>query len=128
VRFQREGIVPETALSSDAPVFWQGFSIMDDPATKPIAIGIPWYTRAAYPDILDIMVDGDSFPRDFDEWRVKAEATEMRVESEGTAAVRALIDPEEFPHWCHTHGLSTDGEARGKFASLTAFKAVKSAH
>jgi hypothetical protein len=103
-------------------------AMMQDPATKPIAIGIPWYTRATYPDILEIMEDAATFPPNFDDWRDRAEATEKRVESEGSAAVRALIDPDEFPAWCRAHGLRLDGAARGRFASETAFRAVKRAN
>jgi hypothetical protein len=99
-----------------------------DAATKPIAIGIPWYTRASYAEILEMMEDSETFPKTFEDWREKAQETERKVESEGTAVVRALIDPEDFFLWCKSHGLRMNGLARGKFASEVAFAAVKHAH
>jgi hypothetical protein len=99
-----------------------------DAATKPIAIGIPWYTRRTYHEILELMEDAETFPKNFDDWRAKAQATEEKVESEGTAVVRALIDPDDFFLWCKSHGLRLNGVARGKFASEVAFAAVKRAH
>jgi hypothetical protein len=101
---------------------------MDESVAKPIAIGIPWYTRETYPDILNIMEDASTFPARFEDWLARAEATERQIENEGTAVVRAFIDPEEFSLWCRAHGLRVDAAARGRFASETALKALRNAH
>ncbi len=86
------------------------------------AVGIPWYRREDYPRILRIMADADKLPPTWDKWFYRAEQFRHRVEKSRQVAVKAYIDPDEFPAWCEARGLNVDAQARMAFANEAAFR------
>ena len=81
------------------------------------AVGIAWYRREDYSLLLALFDDSAVLPRTFDEWLAKAEETEREVSKTGLRVSRVLLIPQEFTHWCASHGLRPDAEARSRFAS-----------
>jgi hypothetical protein len=84
-------------------------------ASKPV--GLPWYKRADYARLRQIMVDGEEFPPSFDRWQRRAEDSERRLKADGRPVVRVHIDPQEFVAWCATAGRTIDRDARIAFAN-----------
>lgn len=81
------------------------------------AVGIPWYKRADYALILEVMEDKEKLPLTFDKWQSKAEQFERQAKASGKTVARAYIDPDHFVAWCAENGLHVDANARGRWAS-----------
>lgn len=79
------------------------------------AVGIPWYRRRDYAEILSIMSDGRHLPTSYDRWRLRAEDLEQRVRANGRETVRAVIEPREFRRWCAVNRHRSDAPARLAF-------------
>lgn len=86
---------------------------------KPV-VGIAWYRAQDYREILQIMVDGSSFPATYREWREEAELLERDLKRLGQEVVRAILDPEIFPLWCNSRGFQIDAKARREFTDEVA--------
>ena len=81
----------------------------------PLIAAIPWYTRAAYPRVLEVMQDRDILPRSYDEWLARAEVVVEQARRHGRLPVKSEIDPERFLGWCKARGLDPDSDARAAF-------------
>ena len=92
---------------------------------KVSALGMPWYEREDYPRILEIMADADKLPDTHADFVKRAELGERQLKSQGHIVVRAVIKPDEFAGWCAVRGLKLDAQARMRFGSEAAAKAVK---
>ncbi len=80
--------------------------------SKEAIIGIPWYRRRDYPEILSIMADGGHLPPSYDRWRVGAEYLEERVRANGRETVRYVIEPKAFRRWCAAQRFAANAQAR----------------
>jgi hypothetical protein len=89
------------------------------------SLGLTWYSRENYDRILEIMVDADKLPRNYDVWLKGAENGERRLKSSGRNVVRAMIDPEEFIAWCAVRGLTCDSNARQRWGADFAYAQMK---
>jgi len=87
---------------------------------KPSAFGLAWYRREDYERLLLIFEDADKLPATYDEWLIGAEKFLERLKSQGVFAVKAVIDPDQFPGWCAVNGHKVDADARKHFASIEA--------
>lgn len=87
-------------------------------------VGIAWYKAKDYTSILEIMEDSDVLPSSYKEWRKKADGLIRQIEATGRSAVRATIDPEQFPAWCAARGLNVDANARTAFANEEAYRQI----
>lgn len=85
------------------------------------ALGMVWYERDDYAEVLRVMEDRHLLPPTFVQWRMSAEAGEKRYRREGLLVVRAPLDPKTFPEWCKGRGLNVDAQARTRFASEFAY-------
>jgi hypothetical protein len=83
-------------------------------------IGLPWYNRADYLALREIMADRHSLAPTYDLWLMAAQNNESVAQQTGLRVVRVPIRPEEFTQWCAEHGLALDGSARAKFAQSIA--------
>lgn len=82
-----------------------------------LGIGIPWYRRADYERIREIMAQRDPVPDSFDEWETQAKRVETHYQRGGQTVVRVYIDPQNFVAWCALRNLHIDAEARMAFAA-----------
>jgi hypothetical protein len=78
------------------------------------AVGMVWYRREDYAEILRIMDDADKLPPTWEKWHYAADRGLREVEGKGHIVIRAYIDPVEFSTWCVARGLKLDAEAREK--------------
>lgn len=83
-------------------------------------VALPWYRRADYPRILQIMADADQLPVTYDKWLGRAEQMERHLARQGHATMRVNIDPDQFVAWCAASGQNIDNRARSLFASEAA--------
>ncbi len=67
------------------------------------------------------MTDWANLPDDYADWLAAAEEDLADVEAAGHRALKVVIDPREFPHWCKARNLAADERARIRFANFTAF-------
>lgn len=95
---------------------------------KGSATGISWYHRQDYEALLSIFTDGLSLPRNYDEWLVRAEDLERKVQRNGKRVIRAYVDPVEFPKWCKSTGNKTDASGRLAFGSAFAAETLSKEH
>lgn len=93
------------------------------------AVGIPWYNRADYPRILEIMEDAEVLPDTFDQWLQRAEKTREQFLRRGAIVVKAQIEPDAFVAWCRANSRHVDADGRTAFANLVAYQyATKHQH
>ncbi|MBF0602177.1 MAG: hypothetical protein HQL07_00620 [Nitrospirae bacterium] len=88
------------------------------------AIGIAWYRREDYPALLSIFTDASSLYRDYDSWLKKAEDLVNQITASGKRAIKAEINPNDFPGWCRDRGIDIDANARNRFANEFAFRTI----
>ncbi|MBF0400394.1 MAG: hypothetical protein HQL90_06460 [Magnetococcales bacterium] len=97
---------------------------MSSPTTVQ-AVGIAWYRREDYQALLAIFSDADKLPSSYDDWLKSAENLLKHLDASGTRAVKANIDPNDFPVWCRTRNLDIDASARKRFANEVAASVIK---
>lgn len=79
-----------------------------------IISGVPWYREEDYPRILEVMRDPD-LPSTHAEWLRQAESEERKLQGEGRAVVRIVINSKEFFSWCLEKGLTPESTACSDF-------------
>ena len=83
------------------------------------AAGLPWYARASYSRVLEVMDDRDALPECYDHWLARAELAIERAQGLGLRTLKAHLDPDQFLVWCEWHDLSPDSHARLAFVEAT---------
>jgi hypothetical protein len=116
VPMQRRGLQPDTAVKAKEGC---GMAIL-----RVDVVGIPWYTRERYPQILEIMDDAAALPVSYDDWLTDATDTADELRRQGVAVVPADIDPKTFLSWCERQHHHPDALARRTFASALALASV----
>ena len=86
------------------------------------AIGMVWYLRKDYRQIVEIMEDGEQFPPSFDAWLGIAETLETKFSDCGVSVIRVTIEPETFLAWRAACCLPADAALRDLFASECVFR------
>jgi hypothetical protein len=84
------------------------------------ATGISWYRKGDYAAILALFTDAAGLPATFEEWLAQAKGIERQIKRTGGRAIRAYIDPVEFPKWCQQTGNKLDASGRMAFGSAFA--------
>jgi hypothetical protein len=84
------------------------------------ATGITWYRKVDYATVLSLFSDSSGLPRTYEDWLKQAKAVEREVRRSGGRAIRAYIDPVEFPIWCQKTGNRMDASGRMAFGSAFA--------
>ena len=91
-------------------------------------IGIPWYRREDYGEVLVVMEDAAHFPRSFETWLRRAKQTLKNLRRAGAVAYEVYIDPKTFPGWCQQRGLNVDARARAEFAKTAGNATTRDEH
>lgn len=84
---------------------------------QPTVLGIAWFRRKHWKQLLEIFTDRDSLHSSYDEWLADAKKTERGMKALGFTVERIHIEPDRFPGWCAARGVEPNGEARSNFAS-----------
>lgn len=80
-------------------------------------IGLPWYSRTDYPDILAMMEDRHNLAPTYDQWLMAAQNNEQVGQQAGLEIVRVRIEPGPFARWCEEKGLAPGSAARTAYVS-----------
>jgi hypothetical protein len=80
-------------------------------------IGLPWYHRKDYSDILDMMADRHNLAPAYDHWLMAAHNNEQVAQQAGLEVVRVMIEPAPFARWCESVGRAPDSAARAAYVS-----------
>ena len=83
--------------------------------TEFTAAGLPWYSRAHYPRVLEVMVDRELLPDSYDHWLARAERAIERARAMGLPTLKAHLDPDHFLAWCEEREVLPDNLARVAF-------------
>jgi hypothetical protein len=79
------------------------------------AAALPWYARASYPRVLEVMQDRAHLPPSYDEWLARAEVVVEQARRKGYYPLKTHVDPDHFVAWCEAHGCEPDSDSRMEF-------------
>ena len=85
--------------------------------TSPRIVGVPWYAKEHYPQILAIMEDAHTLAPTYEAWHMAAENNETEARRAGVEVVRVPVDPDVFARWCADRGLPRTRAARVDFVN-----------
>ena len=80
-------------------------------------VGVPWYAREHYVQILSIMADAHTLAPTYEAWRIAAENNEREARRAGVQVVRVPVDPDTFARWCADRGVARTRAARVEFVN-----------
>ena len=78
-------------------------------------LGVAWYRREDYGQLLGTFSDGRGMPESYDDWLQTAELLISELALHGHAVRKVCIDPDVFCIWCSRKGLVPDSTARTRF-------------
>ncbi len=81
---------------------------------------LPWFRAVDYPDILEVMIDRDDLPREFEDWEYAATSELDRLTRDGVPFFKAYISPFSFLRWCRQNGHVPDQGGRNAFVAYLA--------
>ena len=88
------------------------------------AIGIHWYKRENFNELVKLFDDGHKLHDTYPEWLASANSLRREIESKGIRVVCVDIDPESFSSWCKSEGRRLDADARSEYASMVAYRTI----
>jgi hypothetical protein len=77
---------------------------------------VPWFNREDYDAIKALIGDDPDYPTGFDEWAERSEQVIAKLNAQGIAYEKAVINPDEFTTYCRRAGVEHDGVALNGFA------------
>jgi hypothetical protein len=83
----------------------------------PIAVGLAWFRRDEWPQLLASAVDRDRLEDTYDEWLRDAQKLLLDMATRGVAIEKVDVTVAELLAWCRHENRPLDGEARASFAS-----------
>ena len=83
----------------------------------PPAVGAYSINQEDYATVVETFADGNKMPRTWKEWLKIAEEMERGLKAYGHVVLRVYIDPNTFPDWCATHGVSVGAEGHKMFVA-----------
>jgi hypothetical protein len=87
---------------------------------KDFVVGIPWYTRETYADVVEVMADRRHLPGTFEAWLAVAERNVKDYEIQGLTVRRVQMDARIFLQWCDLLSFRPVAHARSVFAEQQA--------
>jgi hypothetical protein len=86
------------------------------PEQSPSVKAMVWYREEHWETLVNLFTDADKLPKSYNDWHGRAVEMQERMQAEGHAVIKVYIDPETFPGWCESKGLSMDANARSQLA------------
>ncbi len=80
-------------------------------------IGVPWYAREDYPEILATMEDARTLAPTYEQWLIAAENNEAEARRAGIRVVRVPLDPATFARWCADRGAPPTRASRVEYVN-----------
>ncbi len=95
---------------------------MSDSQQAPSIQAMVWYKKEDWDGLMKLFPDSHLLPKTYDDWLVRAEEMQKKVEKAGDIVIKVFIDPVNFPAWCKERGKQPDMEARTQLAIEVASK------
>ena len=83
----------------------------------PIAVGLAWFRRDEWPQLLASAVDREKLEDTYDEWLGEARKFLLDAAARGVAIEKVDVAVDELLVWCRHENRLPDGDARASFAS-----------
>ncbi|MEN0050982.1 MAG: hypothetical protein AAF806_28210 [Bacteroidota bacterium] len=80
-------------------------------------IGIGYYRKEDYEEILRISSDRERMNDTWEEWKKKKEKTVRNLKLAGVTPIDVLVLPRDLEIYCYEQGLKIDGAARAQYVS-----------
>jgi hypothetical protein len=96
---------------------WAGSSesVVDEPESEDLGVGMAWYRREQYDRLLEIAEDREILEATYDEWLENAETNLTGLREEGIHFEKVDVDVEKLLLWCNEQGHPIDGDTRVKY-------------
>ncbi len=90
-------------------------------ASKPgkggIAIGLAWFRREEWPQLLASAADRENLEDTYDEWLRAARQTLLDATTRGLNIEKVDVGIDELLSWCRSENCPLDGAARSSYAA-----------
>ena len=80
-------------------------------------IGIAWYRRDQWEELLEASVDREELEDTYEEWLEIARNRLVEFATEGVTTQRVDVDVSELIQWCRKEGRPIDSPARAAYAA-----------
>ncbi len=83
----------------------------------PMAVGLAWFRRDEWPQLLASAADREKLEDTYDEWLRDARQLLLDAATRGSVIEKVDVGIDEFLAWCRRENRPLDGTARASFAS-----------
>jgi hypothetical protein len=83
----------------------------------PLAVGLAWFRRDEWPQLLASAADREKLEDTYDEWLREARKLLLDAATRGVAIEKVDVGIDELLAWCRHENRPLDGDARASFAS-----------
>jgi hypothetical protein len=90
-----------------------------NPVPSERIVGVPWYAREDYPEVLALMEDAHTLARDYDQWLIAAQSNEAEARRAGVRVLRVPVEPAAFARWCADRGVPRTRTSRVEFVNAS---------
>ncbi|EDT00020.1 conserved hypothetical protein [Burkholderia ambifaria IOP40-10] len=87
-------------------------------------LGIAWYRECEYERCKTLLLDADTLPDRWSQWKEQAEAIRNDLIKDGFVVIPVHINPDTFASWCSANGFQPDQSGRMAFASAEACRTM----
>ncbi len=88
----------------------------------PIGVGLAWFRRDEWPQLLASAADREKLEDTYDEWLGEARKLLLDMATRGIAIEKVDVGIDELSAWCRHENRPLDGDARASFASYKLLK------
>lgn len=87
-----------------------------DKVKEGVAVGLAWYRKDEWPQLLEVSVDADQLEGSWDEWVRHARKKLARMVTQGVPVEKVDVGVDDLVAWCRRQGRPVDASARADFA------------
>lgn len=80
-------------------------------------LGVAWYRRDQWQQLLSASVDNEDLEETFDEWEKAVEASIRDLRLKGQAIKKVDVDIDALLKWCQEKRIPLNGSARARFVA-----------
>ena len=87
------------------------------PENKQATVGVAWYRKDQWEELLRLSDDRASLEDNFGEWLIDARLTLLRLRREGLDVRQVDVDVNDLASWCKEHGVHVTASTRANYVS-----------
>ena len=81
------------------------------------AIGVAWYRKEQWGDLLGVSEDRDKLEATYGEWLIEANLALRRMRQSGMDIRKVDVDVEELVRWCREQGRPVNAASRAYYVA-----------